>query len=109
MLPARCQKPPCMNMDVRIEAQGGITATSAGRYFSPVNTAGTAPKAYAASRVPASDSSRCWHRYASTQAIMIPTVTYGFVLVGLSSCSGMTTNQYGGSPHFLAKGDRHEI
>src|SRR5688500_4538853 len=91
MLPARCQKPPCMNMDVRIVAQAGMISISGGRSSRPVSTAGTRPKAYAACCAPTLDSSRCCHTYTSTQAMRIPTVTYGFVVVGLSSCRGMTT------------------
>ena len=44
MLPARCRKPPCRNIDVKTVATGGTIASSGARSARPVRTAGMTPR-----------------------------------------------------------------
>ena len=43
MLPSRCMKPPCMNIEVNTVTGGETTARSVGRDSRPSSTAGITP------------------------------------------------------------------
>src|SRR3954471_6561411 len=85
MLPARCSRPPCRNIDVTMVSAGGSCADPASTDPAPVSIAGTTPNTLLADCAPSADSHRCCHTYTSAQAIMMPAVTYGLVALGLSS------------------------
>src|SRR6266498_3235470 len=75
-------------MLVKMVKTGGTASTSAGRFLDPKITAGMAPNSYTKSfSCPGARDN--WYRNTMAFTTMSATVTTGFIVVGLSSRSGI--------------------
>ena len=94
MLPNRCQKPPCRNIEVTMVSQGVTVTISGSRLSSPSTVTGIMPRRKISSESNWSPP-MAWTIQTMVQAAISPTVTNWkpIRLRGLSSLSGRNMAQ----------------